>query len=180
MGFDREFSFNAPIWSVSAEEIIYVLFFVAAFTFRQRILLSLVVALGFYLASKVAPRVGVGPIVPLLSCGVYFFIGGAIQRSFAELKMKPASFLNKFGMIPETLGNLTYSSYLLHFPLMLIFVMVTDRLGLSREVYYDWRLWAGYIASVFLLSHISFVYLERPSCDAIRAMLLGRRASNAA
>lgn len=35
------------------------------------------------------------------------------------------------------LGDMSYSSYLLHFPLMTAFAIVTDKLGFARDIYYS-------------------------------------------
>jgi len=62
-------SFNAPIWSVSAEIFIYIVFFfLGSFLFRWGIVLPLLLT-GFFTHSSFAL------LQPFASCGKYFFLG---------------------------------------------------------------------------------------------------------
>lgn len=174
-GFDRGlFSFNAPVWSVSAEEIVYALFFFGALSARLTLLRCVVIAVACYLATRSVHRIGLPDAIFILSCGQYFFIGGALHLTFKKMNLRPVQFWQRLGALPETMGNLTYSSYLLHFPVMLVFIMGTDALGWPRDVYYDWRLWLAYIVTVFSLAHAAFIWIERPSRDALRTISLSR------
>ncbi|RSZ55969.1 acyltransferase [Massilia atriviolacea] len=92
------------------------------------------------------------PMVPLL---VYVFLQG-VQPVSARLR-------RVFG----ELGNLTYASYLLHFPLQLYIALACGWLG--REV--PWRspwLFIGFVTATMLLSYWCYRHVERPLQDWIR------------
>jgi peptidoglycan/LPS O-acetylase OafA/YrhL len=66
------------------------------------------------------------------------------------------------------LGNATYSSYLIHFPLQLLTVIVIDRVGISRTIFYSpiaLLVYLGVVVGAGLLVHR---YFEMPAQDTIR------------
>jgi peptidoglycan/LPS O-acetylase OafA/YrhL len=65
-------------------------------------------------------------------------------------------------------GNMTYSSYLLHFPLQLVIVLCFAAAGRPVPVY-DGALFAVYLLTVLLLSYAAFRFFEAPAQDFIRA-----------
>jgi len=78
-------SFNAPIWSVSAEVFIYIVFFVSlSFVKRRPLAGSLVLAALSFVILSHSPK---GLIVSnwTLSCGVFFFAGSACYAMFCRL-----------------------------------------------------------------------------------------------
>lgn len=79
----------------------------------------------------------------------------------------------------EWLGNITYSSYLLHFPLQLVVVLVVQSLALSVD-YTSHLVFAGFVAVLVGLSHLSFVKFERPAQDFLRRRLASTEAKTAA
>lgn len=181
-GLEQDFSFNGPIWSVSAEEIIYASFFVLAFRFQLGVWRALVLALGCYVGMRGLQWAGIRVGAAVMMCGSYYFLGGAIERIWTML---PASVRNRdwfawMGPTPQFLGNLTYSSYLLHFPIMLLFLLVSDGMGWSREIYYDWRVWLAYLITVFASSRLVYVRIERPAQSALRGALIRKPVSRGA
>lgn len=77
-------------------------------------------------------------------------------------------------------GNLTYASYLLHFPIQLATVLVIDALGLSRDLFLaPWAL-VAFILGTFGSAWIVFRLLEMPAQDALRAAWLRRERVAAA
>jgi peptidoglycan/LPS O-acetylase OafA/YrhL len=67
----------------------------------------------------------------------------------------------------ETAGNLTYSSYLLQFPIQLTIVIVFSYCQTAIPV--DSKVfWASYITGTLLLSFLSYRYFEHPAQMAIR------------
>ncbi len=66
------------------------------------------------------------------------------------------------------LGNLTYASYLLHFPVALAIVLALRCASVSLEVALSRWFFLAYFVAVFGLSHLSFKYLERPMQTLIR------------
>ena len=60
------------------------------------------------------------------------------------------------------LGDISYSVYLIHFPLQLLFVLITDGAGWPRTVYYSPLILVLYMTVLIGLSLLSYHYFERP------------------
>jgi peptidoglycan/LPS O-acetylase OafA/YrhL len=74
-GFEKGFSFNAPIWSVSVEVVIYAIFFASIpIVSRMRIAAPVVAIALAYLARKYAP------ITEFAQCVFYFYFGVVLFR----------------------------------------------------------------------------------------------------
>lgn len=80
-GFQSDYSFNAPIWSVSVEILIY-----AAFWAAHRHLCRLGVVLPLLAAAVFAVWVWYSPNNRLGQCGFFFFIGSGLYLLFSALK----------------------------------------------------------------------------------------------
>ena len=76
--------------------------------------------------------------------------------------------------VVEVAGNMTYSSYLLHFPLQLIAVV---GLGFVRAPIplYDDRFFGLFIGTTLVASYLSYRYFEAPAQSLIRDLLLRPR-----
>lgn len=70
------------------------------------------------------------------------------------------------------LGDLTYASYLIHFPIQLATVLVIDRMGVSRGVFLSPVALIAFIAVTFGLSWIVFHRFEMPAQRRIRTLAL--------
>ncbi len=70
------------------------------------------------------------------------------------------------------LGQISYSSYLLHFPLQLVFVTATRSLGWSNSVYYSPWMLASFYAALLPLALLCFRHFELPCQSFLRAQLL--------
>ena len=73
------------------------------------------------------------------------------------------------------LGDLTYASYMLHFPVQLAFLLLLNLAGI------DMKALAGsgafllvYLIAVLALSRVVFITFERPAQHALRSLLLAR------
>jgi peptidoglycan/LPS O-acetylase OafA/YrhL len=199
-------TFNGPIWSVSIEILIYLSFFLIAYTFPARALVAACVAAAFsigfnFLHSFINPDV--------FACGMYFFAGGVAQRlatrpralpiagcaavamlaavNFGLYEVNSASVLLLamsavivFTRLGETvfgvpfrrfafLGNATYSSYLVHFPLQLFIVIVVDAIGWERNIFYSPMMLLAFLSLVIGLSLVIHRYFEMPAQNFIRA-----------
>ena len=72
------------------------------------------------------------------------------------------------------LGNATYSSYLLHFPVQLAAVVVVDGLGLPREVFLNPLIFLAYAGGVIGAGLLTYRLFEMPVQGWLRAVLPGR------
>ncbi len=236
------FSFNGPVWSVSVEVLLYIIFFIiSVLRFNRWWHLLLFVLIGHLLV-----RCGQRD----LSRGIVsFFLGGLIYQVFLCLwrrglsgflvsalilltsllwilipynsandclrKIFEGSYLerlltihhkNVLGLLllqltqnsyelilfPLTLltlstweayrgtlgkrlsflGNISYSVYLIHFPLLLWLAIVAHAFSISRMVYFSpWALIAFFCA-LLPLSFCSYHFLERPAQLWLRTKLL--------
>lgn len=100
----------------------------------------------------------------------YLLIAPSVLFLFASMPI-PAG---KPGRIAETLGNLTYSSYLIHFPLLLLLVLCLDAAGVPRIIVWNHAGFLTFIGVTFALSHWVYHCYERPMQKLIRHRLLER------
>ena len=225
-GFEIGWSFNAPIWSVSIEVLMYIFFFLLALfclggwqfclsisvlalvlshTVHNPILygLSLFFLGGFvfhvtYLISTKYQLLKV-PIYTAtiifwscliinyyiidLNTAVFAFgvIGKIILFSFSEYIVFPFTvcslalieidrgpFLRPISWI----GNITYSSYLLHFPLQLLFGLAVSFGVLNFNFYRNPINLVIYFTILIALSYFVYLKFERPMQKIIRTKLL--------
>ena len=217
-GFQTGDSFNAPVWSVSVEVLVYAVFFCITILIKPRFLIvvSVVAVSAVLVASKLPWR-------EFSLCLFYFYLGGIVWLVLAKIRqcfqntnalliiansallvllMSAAAILNLkekslfiatatpiliilAQLIEDTviagkhsrrfiiaLGNLTYSSYLLHFPIQLLCVTVLSQLGIDRQLFYDWRIFLCFICITLLSARLTYVYFEHPAQDFIRKLLL--------
>jgi peptidoglycan/LPS O-acetylase OafA/YrhL len=201
-------SFNGPIWSVSAEAVVYVAFFFLVRRFRPDpfLCLAAIVAVMFIQS-------------PATVCAFYFFAGGLLERLLRQLDdhaQKRALWLSALaapaliatgaaglvgveGLIAplalsavalfalcgkltargqalfSRLGDLTFASYLIHFPLILTLVLLADRFGFDHEAFLHPIPYFAYAALVFALAWAAHWGFERPAQNALRGALLRRR-----
>ena len=204
-GFEDGLSFNGPIWSVSVEILVYVVFwiFIACVPFR------LIGALTMTLAFALMARHAMLPLIAL--CGTMFFFGASVffasqlltTRGFLWASLGSAalaalllifvpavaasgtlSLALTFGPVIAILaaldqvvgdrfrlvdiaagiGDLSFSIYLLHFPLILVLVNGFILLGLDRALLSENPLaLAGFLLATLGLSHWSLTRFETPA-----------------
>ncbi|MGE5514479.1 MAG: acyltransferase family protein [Bacteroidota bacterium] len=208
-GFQKNYSFNGPIWSVSIEVLAYAAFFLIArrVAFTPRNMLALIVTLTIFLMALPGMQ-------DIMLCLLFFFAGGCVHvlvsrtsiplfrtlevsslcfaallginilthgkvqaymQVFLAVSLLSAFLLVGQGIRGERwralctgLGNLTYSSYLLHFPLQLAVVLVLDHWGVGREVFYQPYCLGLFVVAAFALSHLSFTLIEHPAQSWLR------------
>ena len=219
-GGPRDMSFNGPIWSVSAEVMVYAAFFVLLRAFgRSPWLIAGAVLAG--LASMWSTAIS-----PAVICGAYFFAGGAAAQ-FLDGKHAAlvrlvavamlvggaavAPFLNlgnpetprlatwllftgppllllaahdwkcldRFAGAIRAAGNLTYSTYLIHFPLQLGVAVMAVASGTTLPVGEPWFLLA-YLAVTLWIGRWTFLHFEAPVQEWIRALALPSSTRTAA
>jgi peptidoglycan/LPS O-acetylase OafA/YrhL len=215
-GLQQGFSFNAPSWSVSAEILVYGLFFITCRLSGERRIAGVAVAVGTFLAAAVAQAwFGRGSNVLLvvsffylgvLACHLYRWIialpTGARRIAYAivagiavgtpvliacggltvegtSLFLFPGVVLFFQFAIPDhhpilnraltVLGDLTYSSYLVQFPLQLSIVLIAAWAGVRlNEWFFSDGLFLFYVLSVFCVARVVFLRFERPAQSALR------------
>jgi peptidoglycan/LPS O-acetylase OafA/YrhL len=67
----------------------------------------------------------------------------------------------------RVLGNLTYSSYLLHFPLQLCIALACGAAGIAVPWRSPW-LWLGFMGATLLLAHLCYRRVELPAQQWLR------------
>jgi peptidoglycan/LPS O-acetylase OafA/YrhL len=218
----RDISFNAPIWSVSAEIFVYVAFFMLLRSFGK----SPWLVVGAILAALACFWFMIGS--PALACAGYFFAGGAAAEAsrlvgrkgsidlrwgaallvlalFAlgttldlrdEQRILPTfllaivppilllaaqdwPILDRWEKSIQVAGNLTYSTYLLHFPMQLAFAIVVLFAGITLPVGEVWFLLA-YLRVTLELGRIGFVRFELPAQNLIRRLAFSQAPKAAA
>jgi len=154
---DRKLSFNGPAWSVSVEILLYAVFFLVA-TARPTVGgAAVMTALGAVLWNSPIHDIGRG-----VEC---FFAGGLAYFLFRRIGFRPLSFGRPFRLI----GDITYSTYLLHFPLQLTAAFWIGVLGLTID--FTRPIWLfGYLGAVIGLSIPCYYAFELPAQKWLRSL----------
>ena len=76
--------------------------------------------------------------------------------------------------VVQAAGNMTYSSYLLHFPIQLAIAVGFSAAGTPIPFYNDW-FFAAFMGSTLLASYATYRWFEAPAQALIRGSLLSRR-----
>lgn len=105
----------------------------------------------------------------------------AFPLLFAGILVCAAS-IDKFARTrPVTLklawiGESTYGTYLLHFPLMMVILCLFDTTGVDRLAFIGRaKFFVAYIAALFGMARLCYLYFEAPADRAIRAYFLEPR-----
>jgi peptidoglycan/LPS O-acetylase OafA/YrhL len=232
-GLEKGFSFNAPIWSVSVEVLLYAVFFLTARLLTIRSPHALLLAISGLFVYGYSELIGRGLFAFYMGALVYFayqkllltglirkcakplllvyfvawlltileFRLGILQAELAELctascttaglARAKALWVTGF-LLPSTilvlavsetlglsgwkrtawLGEISYASYLLHFPLQLVFFMLFTEVQPGREIFYSPVLWLGYFALLIAISLLAHRHFERPTQRWIRRISL--------
>jgi len=206
-GFESGWSFNAPIWSVSVEVLLYATFFLTCLTGRLRLPLAvLLCALGAYLYPDYY-KLGSGllcfyiggltyagldwterwigqtrsMVIALLACitawafllisdgsvNTYFVMCVGFPLLIAALASVGRQWPNLLRS-SAVLGDISYASYLIHFPLQIVFALTADSLGFSRSVFNQGWVMLLFFIVLVVLSMLSHRLLERPAQRVLR------------
>ncbi len=220
-GFESGNSFNGPSWSVSAEVLIYIVFFWLTRWAGAGWRIDLAAVAVFPAAAAAAKALfhlklaftGAGMFfyVGALTFHVYIWIDTQEPRARARLlwaltalvvgsiaavalhvlKIAAASvtifpgtlILVQCVLRPENrrarnwltnLGNLTYASYMIHFPMQLIAMLILGALAIPIEslIYSDWFMLV-YLGSVMTAAFFVFHWVERPAQAFLRRRYAG-------
>ena len=108
-----------------------------------------------------ATRLGSGTVIVFAFCCLTAF---ALLNEASGLRFERIS----------KLGDLTYASYLIHFPIQLALVLLLDRLGVSRGIFFSPLALIAFMAVTFGLSWVVFHGFEMPAQRRIRTVGLPR------
>ncbi len=210
-GFEKGFSFNGPIWSISVEVLIYCFFFLVLqkisksfiinvavllicitaeyFNFKSSIFSCLAyfyvgglsaISLKYIQSTKYAKLISYFFLFFLLTYPLIIFIPNIYQHKYFEhfflMSYTPALLFftaQHFSVAPfiqktiETAGNITYSSYLIHYPLQLVIVICF--MFAEKEVpYYSEMFLVGFIFITLFASYYLYKLFELPVQNRIR------------
>lgn len=107
-------------------------------------------------------------IFPALLFPMVIFMQAALER-----KLRIAAVLRH--PIVAWMGNLSYSLYLWHYPLMIALAVGAVYAGASPFLFYSPAVFCLYLIVLTLLSHLSYYRFERPMMHAIRGRFRRRR-----
>ena len=199
-GFEQGHSFNAPIWSVSIEIAIYIIFFLTLSLLRRyKFIFVIILSIFLILLSKIfkieslflecARLFFSGVIVYLIT--TYFnkpkilifisiimvtvsFVGNYktyLFCPFAVLLFSQIDYLIKTKSIQNlfsSLGDLTYSIYLIHVPLQIFIILNFDIFNLSETVYATKAFFIFFMILLLIISYFCFLKYEKPLNYKIR------------
>jgi peptidoglycan/LPS O-acetylase OafA/YrhL len=101
-------------------------------------------------------------------------LSSSLLISFALISK--AMFGSRIGQASHVIGNMTYASYLVHFPIQLVLVSTTDYLVLDRSLYFNDAVFISYFVCVFIISYMTYAFFERPAQEKIRKLFLPGKA----
>ena len=205
-GLQRGNSFDGPIWSISVEVLVYVVFFLMLRFVTKSALLNLFVivvclnlkgqvfsCLTFFLcrrsrgyrsggrsrptASRFATESTAWSAVIAIPVLIWMFrlqsamIDWAFLLTYTPILLFCLSceitLSASTRRLLEAAGNMTYSSYLLHFPIQLLIASGFAVSG-APIPFYDGLFFAMFITSTLLASYFTYRYLEAPAQALLR------------
>jgi peptidoglycan/LPS O-acetylase OafA/YrhL len=205
-------SFNGPIWSISVEVLVYIIFFIISRFFKRRIFINIIIIMFCMIMKSIKIS------SPILNCLTFFYVGGIAALINEKLENKISRkllillgtiaiflepfmfFINYFSKFEyfnyifmityfpitvyifsqnfdvkpsvhkfiELLGNLTYASYLIHFPIQIIIYLLLSYLKIPIPFYSSIFL-IFFLSLTFTISFFIYVYFEMPMQKKIRA-----------
>jgi peptidoglycan/LPS O-acetylase OafA/YrhL len=202
-GFQHGNSLNGPIWSISVEVLVYLVFFLMLrFVTRSALLNLVMIAVGIVATGQIA------------CCLAFFYIGGLAamaRRAMARTRHRGAiegtawllavalplfcrgelsdlmilaytpvvlfCLSGNLGVTPrvqriiEAAGNMTYSSYLVHFPLQLL-IAVGFAMSSTPIPFYDPAFFVAFVAATLMASRLIYRHFEAPAQALLRSRLL--------
>ncbi|MEN4216247.1 acyltransferase [Serratia marcescens] len=209
-GFEYGWSFNAPVWSVSIEMLLYCIFFISClFKKKGLYLIPIFMVIGEVIFA-INYKIGIGVFsffcggaTYVLTCNLirkfgaksiliaigylfaswFFIIKFDISNTFIVTGFGFSSlilFLTTSSIIPSLnaflsrfswVGDMSYSSYLIHFPLQITFVLCANMLGYGSGLFYTPMSLIIFMATLIPLSLLTHKYFEMKAQGYIRERL---------
>jgi peptidoglycan/LPS O-acetylase OafA/YrhL len=210
-------SFNGPIWSISLEVLIYLLFYLTLRYLGKSSIVTLMILCGcvtakyfglnwavidcvlfFYVGGlsatlvKISDDLKIRLIVRSCALMLVFLLPGLIyllnlyEREFFAFEFSliytPILLFATSGSVSinpslrkffEALGNMTYSSYLLHFPIQISIVLVFKSLKMAVPWSVEW-FFLIYLALTFGASYLTYRFFEIPVQTYLRQHLIAK------
>lgn len=212
-GLQEGYSFNAPIWSISVEVLVYLLFFLVLRLLGRSVWVSAAVLLACTLARW---KWG-NQVMPVVDAVGYFFAGGMAALAYVRWSSTRALNYVLLGValaapvglylsnrphdqvapmfllvyLPvllfllardlhvsprwqqriEAAGNMTYSSYLIHFPIQLALALVCNWRGVAIP-YHSVAFFALFITASLVAAYFLYRWFELPAQQRVRRQLL--------
>jgi peptidoglycan/LPS O-acetylase OafA/YrhL len=123
--------------------------------------------------------IGMG-VLPINNAKIQFLIQKSLNH-FPVLVLFPSTILSlallerslgRFAKSFSILGEISYSSYLLHFPLQMVFAGVLLSFGVSKDIFYAPMMMLVFFAVLISLSFFSYRFFEIPLQKFLRSKLL--------
>lgn len=144
-GFEKGFSFNVPIWSISVEIGIYIIFFLALRNIRKfKIILPICISILLLFFYKTMLKDSV-----FITCGILFFLGVLVYQ-LLQTKIKKKIFLS-LGIILFTFSLVGNYKIFLFCPSLLLIVVLLDDLIKDKKKQAFFRVCGNLTYPLYLL-----------------------------
>ncbi len=197
-GFESGHSFNTPIWSVSIEIILYIIFFLSMRFLKIHI--NMIIILLLFLTYKLSFIQ-----IKYIEFAVLFFSGILIFQIINHNKKKLQLLLSTLVLMISIIGNfkillfapslimlivllekniskrirpifiylgsITYSTYLIHYPILISILSFENNFQNLEKIYFNDLFFIFFITFLIIISFGIFKFFERPLNYTIRKSL---------
>tara|TARA_B110000971_G_scaffold118151_1_gene121040 strand:- start:916 stop:1938 length:1023 start_codon:yes stop_codon:yes gene_type:complete len=201
-GFQESFSFNTPSWSISIEIMMYIIFFYTLkYLNKYKLQVSIFTTITSFIFYKFTNLFAFDEYSFLFFLGIliyqitkfkkqnlilsigFLFLILSFMGNFKILMFSPSFLIiliysdalltnNKIIKLFNFLGSLSYSIYMLHFPLMILFLLLENLKIINEKFYLNNNFFIFFIFLLILFSIISFKFFEHPLNKKIRSKFL--------
>ena len=197
-GFENGHSFNTPIWSVSIEIILYIIFFLSMRFLKINLNIVFIILLFLIYKSSFFQ-------IRYIEFAILFFSGILIYQIINYNKKKLQFFFSILFLIISIIGNfkillfapslimlivlfekniskktrpifinlgsITYSTYLIHYPILISILMLENNFQSFEKIYFNNLFFIFFLIFLGIISFVIFKFFERPLNYAIRKKL---------